>query len=141
MTSRHSLRKPFPNPQIHNSPSAHEKVLPIHDHRRGHQSLHCLHRDPPEQVMVHEEDRTLRTEKRLFDAPGRGKHLGLRRKRGNERIVDPHLGPEVCKLLDDLDRGRLRGVVDVPLVFRINSFQTTKFAHLLKKHLPIQIKH
>lgn len=66
--------------------------------------------------MVHEEDRALRTGERLLDAPDRGKYPGLRRERGDERIVDPHVGTEVGKLLDDRDRGRLPGVADVLLV-------------------------
>ena len=66
--------------------------------------------------MIHQEDRTLRPGKRLLDTPDRGKHPGLRCERGDERVVDPHLGPEVCEFLDDLDRRRLPGVVDVLFV-------------------------
>ena len=66
--------------------------------------------------MVHEENRTLSPGKCLLDTPDRGKHPGLRRERGDERVIDPHVGPEVGKFLDDLDRGRFPGVVDVLLV-------------------------
>ena len=69
--------------------------------------------------MVHEEDRTLRPGKRLLDAPDRGEDPGPRPNRGNEWVIHPHLGPEVCKLLDDLDDRGLSRVVDVLLVDRI----------------------
>lgn len=66
--------------------------------------------------MIYEEDRTLRPTESLLNAPDRGKHPGLRPNRRNEGIVDPHVGPEIDQLLDDLDGGRLPGIVDVLLV-------------------------
>ena len=33
-----------------------------------------------------------------------------------EKIVNPHIGPEVSMFLDDIDRGRLPGILDVPFV-------------------------
>ncbi len=66
--------------------------------------------------MIHEKHRTLRPGERLLDAPDRDKHPGLRRKGGYEGIVDPHLSPEIDQFLDDLDRRRLPGIVDILLV-------------------------
>jgi hypothetical protein len=39
--------------------------------------------------------------------------------RGDEQVVDPHVGSEICKFLDDLDDRGLSRVVDVLLVDRI----------------------
>lgn len=66
--------------------------------------------------MVNEENRTFRTGKRLLDAPDRGKLPGLRRERGDERVADRDLGPEVGEFLDDLDGGRFLESFDVLLV-------------------------
>lgn len=63
--------------------------------------------------MVHEEDPTLCTRERFLDAPDRGKTPDLRYDRRDERAVDPRLGPEVCKFLEDRDGRGFPEVVDV----------------------------